>query len=386
MLAHVCAASSVAIHAGDTCPLSTVPSPSGPRRLALVQRDQMHRRRGTAITARALFDAFRTSAFTTTDAAAIGVSRDRLSRAVSAGHVRKVRHGLFLMVTQSESEDYSRSDEHHRGQVDAAIHAEVLRHFVEDLRARGTSAVVGGESAALLWGLPVDAVSAATILVPRGSRTHKGMRAGRWVRECDPDESDVAELHGLPVTTPIRTGVDLARNQPRHRATGILGLSLRRHGELLIAGRARMDAGDLTEALADPRLRAELAGRLDRQAMSQRVRVCAALADPRPETFLEGISWGRMTGWKLGALEPQKRVQGESGRWYRVDVYCDGVVGEADGAVKYLESKALWKEKLRQEDIEGAGHPVVRWTFGEVEHRPDVLKARWRAALRRHRG
>lgn len=346
----------------------------------------MHRRRGTAVTARTLRDAFHAAAFTTTDADTIGVSRDRLARAVAAGYVRKVRHGLFLVVSNGGPDDFSRSGEHHCGQMDAAIHAEALRHFVEDLRARGISAVVGGESAAMLWGLPIDEVSAATILVPRGSRTHMGLRAGRWVREWDVVEGDVAELNGLPVTSPIRTGVDLARHHPEHRAIGILGLSLRRHGEWLVAGRARMDAGDLTEALADNRLRAALASALDRQGMPQRVRACATFADPRPETFLEGISWGRMIGWKLGALEPQKWVQGESGRWYRVDVYCDGVVGEADGAVKYAEANGLWKEKLRQEDIEGAGHPVVRWTFGDVEHRPDVLKARWRAALRRHRG
>jgi hypothetical protein len=162
-------------------------------------------------------------------------------------------------------------------------------------------------------------------------------------------------------------------------------MAQRRAAEWLIAGDERMDPADLTQALADAQWRAELGESMRGMlSASSRAQAWCARADPRPESYLEAISWGRFTGWKLGEMTPQVWVRGASGRRYRVDVVIEGVAGEADGAIKYVTPDTLWKEKRRQEDIEQGGTPVVRWTFAEVEHHPRLLLERWRRALAAH--
>ncbi|HEU5033828.1 MAG TPA: DUF559 domain-containing protein, partial [Mycobacteriales bacterium] len=70
---------------------------------------------------------------------------------------------------------------------------------------------------------------------------------------------------------------------------------------------------------------------------------------------------------------------------YRVDFLWDGVVGEADGAKKYDGSNpgSLLAEKRRQESLEEMGFIVVRWSWDDIVHRPELTAARIRRALAR---
>lgn len=330
----------------------------------------MHRRRGTFETATSLRAQFHGSPFTTAQAERAGISPRRLGQATDAGFVVRIRRGLYCVADA--------------GVPDAAeTHLAVARHLVDGFRARGIRAAVGDECGAQVWQLPHGPLTVPTIVVPRGSSAHLGTRHGVRIRQGDVD--DVVHFRGLAVTSPLATARDLSRHLPRYQAVALFGLAERRQAEWLLAEDERMDPGDLTDALADAQLRADLARAMGHllAASAQRKLWCRS-ADPRPETYLEGISWGRFTGWSLGNMQPQAWVRGGSGRRYRVDVLIDGIAGEADGAVKYESRQTLWKEKLRQEDIEEGGTPVVRWTFAEAEHHPDVLLARWRRALRRH--
>jgi len=63
-----------------------------------------------------------------------------------------------------------------------------------------------------------------------------------------------------------------------------------------------------------------------------------------------------------------------------------GVVGEADGLLKYGEvldptRTSLRDEKLRQEEIEALGYIVVRWTWDDIWRRPEWVVARIRGAM-----
>ncbi|MEY4171566.1 MAG: hypothetical protein RLZ94_2639, partial [Actinomycetota bacterium] len=338
-------------------------------------RAEMHRRRGTTETAATLFAHFGGSVFTLAEAEKAGVSARRLGLATEAGFVLRLRRGLYRVA-----------DAHMIGDartVDPGVaQMEIAGHLVGEFRERGVDAAMGDETAAYAWGLPHTGLTVPTIRVPRGSTTRRGTRHGVRVREGDTD--DVVTFRGQFITSPLATARDICRELPRHQAVGLFGLAQRRLAEWLIAGDERMDPGDLTSALTDADLRAQLGAEMRRMlADSTRRQHWCDSADPRPETYLEGISWGRLTSWRLGDMAPQAWVRGASGRSYRVDVLIDGVAGEADGAVKYATRDALWKEKLRQEDIENGGTPVVRWTFAEAEHRPHVLLARWRNALGR---
>src|SRR5436305_15134139 len=70
-----------------------------------------------------------------------------------------------------------------------------------------------------------------------------------------------------------------------------------------------------------------------------------------------------------------------------VDFYWEefGVVGEADGLVKYDEDEhplSLRAEKLRQEALEALNFIVVRWTWDDIWRRPDWVMMRLRRAMK----
>ena len=341
----------------------------------------MHRRSGTSETAAALRDYFGSSAFTTEQAQRIGVSARRLGIAAEAGLILRLRRGLYH-VPEPATIAPATAPLGQQSPVDPT-HLVVADHLVGEFRGRGVAAAIGDEVAASVWHLPHGPLALPTIRVPQGSGVHIGSRNGIRVREGD--SSNVICFRGHFVTSPLVTARDISRGLPRHQAVALFGLAQRRHAEWLMAEDQSMDAGDLTQALTDHELRAHLREEMGRLLgeSAQRQRWNAS-ADPRPETYLEGISWGRFTGWRLGDMRPQEWVRGASGRLYRVDVLIEGIAGEADGSVKYSSPGTLWQEKLRPEDIENGGTPIVRWTYGEAEHHPDRLLTRWRNALRRH--
>lgn len=362
------------------------------RRYRRRHRGTVRRRKGTSDTAADLRAHFGRSAFTTAQAEQIGVTARRLAAAADAGVILRMRRGLYLVPDTATHPATTTSKAVPAHPVTSPVipagmadptHLVVAHHRVSDWRERGVEAAVGDEAAASVWQLPHSPITEATIRVPRESTVHIGRRNGMRVRSGD--VGDVVLFRGHAVTSPLATARDLSVGLPRHQAVALFGLAQRRQAEWLLVGDARMDPGDLTRALTDVDLRAAL-GQQMRNALhgsSRRQHWCDS-ADPRAESYLEGISWGRFTGWRLGSMTPQVWVRGASGRHYRVDVLINGIAGEADGAVKYGSPDALWKEKLRQEDIENGGTPVVRWTFAEAEHRPEVLLTRWRNALRRH--
>ena len=93
---------------------------------------------------------------------------------------------------------------------------------------------------------------------------------------------------------------------------------------------------------------------------------------------------------RAGLREPdlQPTIRSQRGEILgRVDFYWDhaGVVGEADGRVKYDDRDVLMAEKARQEQLEDAGLIVVRWTWADVRERPAALKLRIEQAFRRGR-
>jgi hypothetical protein len=242
--------------------------------------------------------------------------------------------------------------------------------------------VIGGRTAALLWGIPVidppgrRHSDTCEIVVPEDHPVKYGQRDGLFIHHfilpdthCDQTED------GIPVTTPIRTAIDVARAMPAAFAVVPLSAALR----LELAREYFPDqvatSHQVTEVAGDEKIRGLLRRRLT-MALAEMgpsrglrgVRLAATWADPRLESGLESLSWGRM--WEVGmALPvPQAWIQGSSGRWYRGDFEWPDhrLVGEADGAVKYHEASTLWEEKERHLDIERTGRRIIRWTFAEM--------------------
>lgn len=105
------------------------------------------------------------------------------------------------------------------------------------------------------------------------------------------------------------------------------------------------------------------------------------------QTPLETLSRFRLTS--LGLPEPQLQValHDADGLIGYVDMLWEelGVVGEADGALKYASGRVVFEEKLREDRIRALGYIVVRWTWDEILREPRRVAARIDAAAALYR-
>jgi very-short-patch-repair endonuclease len=59
------------------------------------------------------------------------------------------------------------------------------------------------------------------------------------------------------------------------------------------------------------------------------------------------------------------------------------IVGEADGRAKYDRPQVLWNEKRREDRLRAAGFEVVRWSWDDITHRPELVSERLLTAFAR---
>ncbi len=109
------------------------------------------------------------------------------------------------------------------------------------------------------------------------------------------------------------------------------------------------------------------------------------LARSGAQTYLETVS--RLQLMRVGLPEPQLQVPfyDVAGLIGRVDMYGQGmgVVGEADGAIKYTSRDDLIDEKRREDRLRALGLHVVRWMWDEIMTTPEAVAMRIRSAARR---
>jgi hypothetical protein len=193
---------------------------------------------------------------------------------------------------------------------------------------------------------------------------------------------DIARVHvhrcrSAPMSVPLgaveccrveRTAIDIARE----------------HG--VVAGVVALDH-ILREQMTDLGRMNEELKRCTRWPGVVSAREAVSLANPLSESPLESQSRLKFIAFGLPAPQPQAPIADAGGRFIgRVDFYWDefGVVGEADGALKYggIEGTPLYGEKLRQEDLEDTGLIVVRWGSADLR-RFDAVAERLRRAFAR---
>lgn len=333
-----------------------------------------------------LEDTFGAKPFTTREASECGVSTDRLASAVRAGALLRLARGLYGLAP---------------GPMDAA------RSVVERLRSIGVPSAVGECTAGAWWG--VAAIGArsplheppATVMIPREAcdrvGVRRGTRSGVRMVAADLAPQDVIDWEGLPVTTPLRTGLDIARRHGRSRASALVPLCSSARIEIALRSgliplesiEIRPTAQDITEKARVSEVRRSVLA--DLRDMAHRVSAhgmrwtwpVLPYVEPLVETALEGLAWAHLTESLTPQPRPQEWVRGASGRKYRADFLVgDRVILECDGAVKYAD-QTPWQEKQRQSDLEAAGYWVVRCTWEELIHRPhEVIKRIVRALLR----
>ncbi|MGY2127667.1 type IV toxin-antitoxin system AbiEi family antitoxin domain-containing protein [Blastococcus sp. SYSU DS0617] len=293
------------------------------------------------------------------DAVRDGWSDDELGRLVRSGELARLRRGAYVdALLPAEPADR---------------HRLLVRATFAGLRLR---AVVSHQSAAVLHGLPVWDVPLDRVHITR--RPPASNDRGRLLR-CHVGrlrDDEIEEVDGLPVTSPARTALDLARSLPHEAAVVALDAALRQ---------GRVDRDVLRERLFD------LAGAPGSRAAARAV----DFADGRSESVGESRSRVLLHRWGVGPSALQFEVRAAGGLLIaRTDFAWEehGVVGEFDGRVKYGRllragqepGDAVFEEKRREDAVRNEGWAVTRWVWADlaVGHR---LAARVRRALDRTR-
>ena len=225
-------------------------------------------------------------------------------------------------------------------------HLERALNFARQLPA---DAVLSHESAAIVAGIPTYDVPTAVKVTRTRGRAVRTSDLHVYIAGLRSWDRDLAS--GVPVTSAARTAVDLARRLP-------FGAALVTADGALRASATRREMEDvLRHQWTWPRVR---------HAMP-----VVRYADARAESALESWTRSRFITLALPIPQLQRNVVGASGWVARSDFLWEeyNVVGEADGKVKYLEDE-LWIEKQRQDDIEDAGHEVIRFIW-RTAHAPD---------------
>jgi len=261
--------------------------------------------------------------------AAAGLGQHAIARRVRDGRLRRMHRGIYL----------------------AAPLPAPLTPEMAAVLACGDSAVLSHESAAALWGLrprpdgDVDVTVAGRRVRPR-----------RGIRIHSARELAAARRHGIPVTTPARTLLDLAAHLPQRE--------LDRAVE-----EAQLKRLVTRSALAQCR-----SGHRGAKALEAALRYEPALTRSEAEA--------RLLGLIRAAHLPAPLTNVRVGR-YEVDLLwpAEGLAVEVDGYAYHSSRQAFERDRLRDAELQAAGLRVMRVTWRQIVHAPEALVARIAAAL-----
>ena len=247
----------------------------------------------------------------------------------------------------------------------ASVPADRLR-LAAAVLVTAADVVVSHESAAAVHGLPLLRPYAGPPVLSRVRPSVGPVPARQRVSPLASyvDPVDRVVLVGMPVTTAARTAVDLARRGSLAGGVVVVDAVLR----------AGLPRRQLEEVLA--RCIGWPGTRLAARAVE--------LGDALAESPLESLVRVRLHEGGLPAPQLQVQLGGRYGPVARVDLLVERrVVVEADGMSKYADAFVLREEKLREDRLRDLGFEVVRVTWAEALHHPEILVSRVLRALAR---
>jgi very-short-patch-repair endonuclease len=266
-------------------------------------------------------------AVTTGQLAALGLSRQAITRRVAGGRFARLHRGVYLV---------------------GPLPAQFTREMAAVL-ACGDTAMLSHQSAAGIWGFGPHWQGDVHVTV---QGHHPRQRRGIRVHRATPHPSLKAAVHhGLPLTTPARTLKDLAATLPQHHLdraveqAQLLRLvdadTLHRQGSSALTNALRHDPA-LTRSEAEARLLA----------------LIRAAQLPTPQT-----------NTRIGRHEVDMV-------WHE-----QRVIVEVDGYEFHSSRQAFERDRLRDGDLQAAGYRVLRVTWRQIAHEPELVIARLAALL-----
>jgi len=224
--------------------------------------------------------------------------------------------------------------------------------------ALGSGAVLSHRAAGALWGI-VDGAVETEVLVSSG--TGRAKRDGIVVHRAPLRPEDVVRRRGIPVTSLLRTLLDLAAVQPPDQLE------------------RSFEQAQVHHHLAPELLAVEVLCRR-RYRGSRRLRhLLAEAVDPAKVRSVLELRFLKMCGAQ-GIRRPL--VNERVGPWMPDFLWTtEHVVVETDG--RRFHHTAAQRRKDREKDayLRAQGFTVIRLTWTEVVEQPDATGARVRAAL-----
>ncbi len=274
-------------------------------------------------------------------AATCGYDTHEIDRLCAAGEWTRVRRGLY-----------------HPSPPPLDPKRRMVLDFAAALRAvEAKGAAIAHISAARAWGAkwltePSNSDVWVALDVPGTPRYYPGLR----ILPVGLPAEDLTAFEGLPITTPARTAVDLARHLPFEPAVVVI------------------DSLRYAHQITDAQLAAVLE-RCHRWPFIRRARRAIEFSIMEAESVLESRFRIRFAQIGLAGSRWQVKVIDGDGVERRIDSVFGKRAGiEVDGRVKYKEPKDLWDEKRREDALRRVGYPLLRLNAEHLRLDPRVLR------------
>jgi very-short-patch-repair endonuclease len=211
--------------------------------------------------------------------------------------------------------------------------------------ACGLRVVLSHESAAALWRIRADRAYTVHVSAARAEdRRPAGIVVHRSLTLCD---RDLTRRESIPVTTPIRTLIDLGTRLPSYELE------------------AAMNEADKLELVTPAALRAAVAGRKGQRGVRPLREILDRGEFVMTDSELERrfLAIARRAG--LGTPLTQHRVNG-----FRVDFYWPelGLVVETDGLRYHRTASEQTRDRVRDQAHIAAGLTALRFTHWQVRY------------------
>jgi very-short-patch-repair endonuclease/predicted transcriptional regulator of viral defense system len=260
-----------------------------------------------------------------------GVSRGAIAHRLAHGRLHRVHRGVYLVG-------------HPTMPRLAAEAAAVL--------ACGEGAVLSHQSAAKLWQILDDDNAGIHVTVVGNHRRHPSIRMHRT---ASLDANDVARRHGLPLTSPARTLLDLSEVVSSRQLERAVEEAERRH----LVGASRLHA-----------LLQRSPGRRGAAALRALLECTAGPTLTRSEAEERLLALVRAA--RLPHPELNVRVAGCEVDFLWRDA---GLVVEVDGFAYHSTRAAFERDRRRDAKLQSAGFAVVRVTWRQILDEPEALVA-----------